>query len=29
MEHLYNYIWSLPWRGELVAVLIALYEVED
>ena len=28
-EHLRIYVWSLPQRGELVAVLIALYEVED
>ena len=28
-EHLHNYIRSLPWWGELVAVLVALYEVED
>ena len=29
MEHLRNYVRSLPWRGELVAVLVALYEAED
>ena len=29
MEHLYNYVWSLPRQGELVAVLVALNEAED
>ena len=29
MKHLHNYVRSLPWRGELVAVLVALDEAED
>ena len=27
-EHLRDDVWSLPWRRELVAVLVALYKVE-
>ena len=27
-EHLCDDVWSLPWRRELVAVLVALDEVE-
>ena len=28
-KYLHDDVWSLPWWGELVAVHIALYEVED
>ena len=28
-EHLHNDVWSIPWRGELVAVLVALDEAEN
>ena len=27
-EHLHDDVWSLPWRRELMAVLVALDEVE-
>jgi hypothetical protein len=29
LEYLYDNVRSLPWRGELVVVLVALHEVED
>ena len=29
MKHLHNHVWSLPWQGELVAILVALDKAEN